>query len=152
MTTLTVCERQVVEKLISVFSKALNCKFENNGTNIVDNEVTVVEKILRVLLSVNDTIAIGDGGMDTIVQDDYAITNESSLDIMTNRNVLTVSGNGDSITDGKSGSPGITNKLHKLELIKVGVLIAVISIIMLTTCRMVFQLFIRFRPEKLPLE
>lgn len=43
------------------------------------------------------------------------------------------------------------NRLHQLEIIKVFVLIFVISIILLTTCRMVFQLFIRFRPEKPPL-
>ena len=42
------------------------------------------------------------------------------------------------------------NKLHNLELIKVAVLITVISIIMLTTCRMLFQLVVRIPPRKPP--
>ncbi|ODM98460.1 hypothetical protein Ocin01_08222 [Orchesella cincta] len=150
MTTLTECERLVVEKLITVFSRALNCQLNDNGTTIVDSEVSTVEKILRILLSENATIANGDGGLGTIVQaDNYVITNESSADVVTNYSQqLPTAGQGDTISDGRSGS---INKLHKLEIIKVGVLIAVISIIMLTTCRMVFQLFIRFRPEKPPL-
>jgi len=76
MSSLTECERQVIEKLIVAFTTTLNCQSQNDSTNgIVDSGVSVVEKVLRVLLSVNDTISIGDsGGMRTIVQgDDYSI-------------------------------------------------------------------------------
>lgn len=60
MAELSNCEKQVIEKLILVFSKTLNCQAKsevNSDEGVASlNEVPMLEKILKILLTYNDTL------------------------------------------------------------------------------------------------
>lgn len=51
MTSLSGCERAVVETLISIFKNLSNCQASSS-----ESEVIVVEKVLRNLLALNETM------------------------------------------------------------------------------------------------
>ncbi|CAL8081983.1 unnamed protein product [Orchesella dallaii] len=141
MTSLTECEKQVIRKLTIIFNKARNC---HSGATTGANRVSILEKLLGILLTDD-----GNDGIDLIVQGgDYTTTSETSTST-TSFSGIPNSGSGETTSSDKSYSTGMP-RLHKLEVIKVVVLIFVVSIILLSICEMLFQLFARFRPEESP--
>ncbi|OXA58159.1 uncharacterized protein LOC110847715 [Folsomia candida] len=129
------CDQNVIDKLIKIVQVALQCSRGDEDTSSSSNQTLVLNsqdlkfagKLFGQLVNANNSLLETEG-------DSFGPTQNAT-------NIVTFKP--------RPSEPGRSpHRLQHLEMIKVGVLIFVISIIMLTTCRMVFQLFVRFRPEK----
>ena len=70
MDGITECELRVIEKLIAAFSQTLSCYSPEKN----ESEVLLVENVLQVLLSQNESLYNGGGGSIRGALDDQELT------------------------------------------------------------------------------